>query len=356
MSVPEGLDPQRGQGFAGKMLGIYSGGMLSLLVELGYRTGLFEAAARGPATGQELAERAGLQERYVREWLGGMATGGIIEYDGQSQTYSLPPEHAALLTGATMRNVAPMSRLISLLAGHVPAVADCFRRGGGVPYEAYRPEFTDVMDDTWRRIYDEQLVAGFLPKVPGLPDRLAAGIRVADIGCGTGHAINVMARAFPASTFVGYDLAAGAIELAREEAAGMGLANARFEVLDVAQLPAEPSFDLITAFDAIHDQADPQAVLRRIHAALAPGGTFYMVEFKFASDVGTNVGNPFAPLYYGVSLLHCMTVSLAAGGAGLGAIWGERTARRLLGEAGFADVDLVDTPRPQNFALVCRKA
>jgi SAM-dependent methyltransferase len=337
------------------MLGIYSGGMLSSLVDLGYRTGLFDAAAEGPATSQELAERAGLQERYVREWLGGMTTGGIFTYDADSRTYSLPPEHAALLTGATMRNVAPMSRVITLLAGHVPAVADCFRRGGGVPYEAYRPEFTEVMDDTWRRIYDEQLVGGFLPYAPGLADRLAAGIRVADVGCGTGHAVNVLARAFPASAFVGYDLAGDAIDRARAEAEAMGLSNARFGVLDVATLPPEPKFDLITAFDAIHDQVDPQTVLRRIHDALVPDGTFYMVEFKFASDVGANVGNPFAPLYYGASTLHCMTVSLARGGAGLGAVWGEDTARELLAEAGFGHVEVVDTPRPQNYAFVCRK-
>jgi SAM-dependent methyltransferase len=248
-----------------------------------------------------------------------------------------------------------MSRIVTLLAGHVPGVADCFRGGGGVPYGAYRPEFTEVMDDIWRRVYDEQLVGGFLPSVSGLPERLTAGMRVADIGCGTGHAINLMARAFPTSTFVGYDLAEDAIAQARAEAEAMDLANARFEVLDVAELPSEPRFDLIAAFDAIHDQVDPQTVLRRTYGALEPGGILYMVEFKFASDVGANVANPFAPLYYGVSTLHCMTVSLAGGGAGLGAVWGLEVARKLLAEAGFGHVEVVDTPRPQNYAFVCRK-
>jgi SAM-dependent methyltransferase len=290
----------------------------------------------------------------VREWLGAMATGGVFSYDAGTQTYTLPPEHALLLTGTTMRNIAPTSRMVTLLARHVSAVAECFRHGGGVPYSAYRPEFTEVMDDNWRRIYDDQLVSGFLPSVPGLSDRLAAGIRVADIGCGTGHAINVLARAFPASTFVGYDLAADAIERAGAEAAALGLDNARFDVRDVTTLPSEPPLDLILAFDAIHDQADPLTVLRRVRARLAAGGVFYMVEFKFASDVGANLSNPFAPLYYGISTLHCMTVSLAAGGAGLGAVWGEQVARRLLAEAGFHHVELVDTPRPQNCAFVCR--
>jgi SAM-dependent methyltransferase len=317
--------------------------------------GLFEAAAQGPATSQELAERAGLDERYVREWLGAMTTGGITLYDSAAQQYSLPPEHAVLLTGNGMRNAAPVSRLVPLLAEHVPAITDCFRAGGGVPYVAFRPQFTDVMDDIWRRIYEEQLIDGFLPKVAGLTERLASGISVADIGCGTGHAIHVMARAFPSSTFVGFDLATDAIERARNEASMLELANARFVGLDVAELPTRPQFDLITAFDAIHDQVDPLSVLRRVRAALAPGGTFYMMEFKFASDVGANIDNPFAPLYYAVSLLHCMTVSLAAGGAGLGAVWGEAVARRVLAEAGFTDVRVVDTPRPQNYAFVCRQ-
>jgi len=341
--------------FAGTMLGIYRGAMLSHMVDLGHRTGLFAAAAQGPATSEELAQRAGLQERYVREWLGAMATGGIVTYDAATQSYTLPPEHALLLAGDSMRNLAPLSQMMTLLAKHVPAVAECFRAGGGVPYEAFRPELTQVLDDTWRRIYDEQLITGFLPAVPGLLDRLQAGINVADVGCGTGHAINLMAQAFPASTFVGYDLADDAIALARAEADALGLTNVSFAVLDVTQLPSEPRVDFVTTFDAIHDQVDPVTVLRRIHDALADGGIFYMMEFKFASDVGENVGNSFAPLYYGISTLHCMTVSLANGGLGLGTVWGEATARRLLAEAGFERVERVDTPRPQNYAFVCHR-
>lgn len=168
------------------------------------------------------------------------------------------------------------------------------------------------MDENWRRIYDDQLVTGFLPHVPGLTQRLEGGVRVADVGCGTGHAINVLANAFPASTFVGYDFATDAIERARIEAQTMRLSNVRFEVLDVAALPPTPAFDVIVAFDAIHDQVDPLVVLRRVHDALALDGMFYMVEFKFNSEVGANVGNPFAPMTYAISTLLCMTVSLAA--------------------------------------------
>src|SRR5262245_351179 len=160
------------------------------------------------------------------------------------------------------------------------------------------------MDDIWRRIYDEQLVDGFLPAVAGLSERLGDDIRVADIGCGTGHAINGVVQVFPASTFVGYDLAEDAIERALSEAEAVNLTNVRFEVLDVAALPSEPQVDLITAFDAIHGQFDPRAVLRRAHDALAADGTFCMMELKIASDVGAYIGNPFASLYYGMSTLH----------------------------------------------------
>jgi ubiquinone/menaquinone biosynthesis C-methylase UbiE len=211
------------------------------------------------------------------------------------------------------------------------------------------------MDDVWRRIYDQQLVGGFIGVVDGLADDLRQGIKVLDVGCGTGHAINVLAREFPRSRFSGYDIAEDAIERARAEAKEMGLDNATFEVVDVTELPRDRTFDLVTAFDAIHDQKSPEAVLRGINRALAPDGRFLMVEFKFSSRVEENIKNPFAPLYYGFSLMHCMPVSLAVGGRGLGAVWGEQTARELLAEAGFRAVRVLDTPRPQNCVFVCAK-
>lgn len=348
------LDPQRVQAFAGRMLNVYTGGALMFLTDIGYQAGLFEAAAQGPATSPELAERAGLEERYVREWLAAMTTGGIFTYEPATRTYRLPPEHAALLTGESGRNLAPMSQIISSFAKHVPAIVRCFREGGGVPYSAYRPEFTERMDDLWRRMYDEQLITGFLPLATKLPERLGAGIRVADIGCGTGHAVNVMAQAYRASTFAGFDIADDAIARARAEAEAMGLVNARFEILDVTRLPTDPPFDLITAFDAIHDQADPAAVLRRGHDALAPDGVFFMVDFKGSSRLEENLDYPFATLYYSSSLLHCMPVSLAEGGAGLGSMWGEQLARQMLTEAGFGSVKVVASPRSQNSVYICR--
>lgn len=341
--------------FGGKLLQIYTGAMLTNLINIGYRTGLFEAAATGPATVEGLSARAGLHERYVREWLGAMTTSGIFDHDEASGEFSLPPERAALLTGQQAANAAPVSGMIVHMSKHVPALANCFKHGGGVGYDAFRPEFTSCMDDVWRRIFDEQLIEGFLGRVDGLDARLRTGIDVLDIGCGTGHAINVMARAYPASRFVGFDIAEDAIAAARQEAAGLGLRNAEFAVQDVTRLPPGEGFDLITAFDAIHDQREPATVLKSVCTALRPDGLFLMIEFKFESAIADNVGNPFAPLYYGFSTMHCTTVSLAAGGPGLGAVWGDRTARAMLREAGFGRIERLDSPRPQNCIYVCRK-
>ena len=348
-------DRKRVQEFARKLFGHYTSGILTLMVDIGQRTGLFEAAAKGGGTSQQIAERAGLNERYVREWLGAMATGGIMEYDAASRTFRLPAEHAVCLTGTSSRNLAAGSQGLAMLAKRLPRVAECFKSGGGVPYSEFRPDFTDYMDASWRLLYEGLLVKAFLPAAKGLPERLAAGIRVADLGCGTGHAINLMAREYPRSRFVGYDIAADAIERARAEARAMGLTNAAFEVADVTRLPAETQFDLITSFDAIHDQRDPAAVLRGAAAALAPDGVYLALEPRASSNLEENLANPFAAWMYGVSVLHCMTVSLAEGGAGLGTAWGEQTARQYLAAAGFTSVEVVEAPGPQNSIYICRR-
>lgn len=348
------LDGSKVKAFARQLFTLYTGGMLTLMIQIGHRTGLLDAAAQGAATSGELAVRAGLDERYVREWLGAMTTGGIVSYDPATEAYTLPAEHAACLTGSSRLNVASLSGIVIHLTGHVGRMADVFRTGGGIPYDAFRPEFTELIDAATRRIYDETLINGFLPLAPGLPDRLRAGARVADIGCGTGHAVNLMAKAFPASTFVGYDLGEDAIRAARAEATAMGLRNAHFEVCDATAVPTEPKFDAVFAFDAIHDQVAPAAVLRRVRDALTPDGLFFMMDFKGSSDVDQDRANFFAPFYYSASVMHCMTVSLAHGGAGLGTMWGEKVARRMLAEAGFTKVDVLDCPRPQCCVYLCR--
>jgi SAM-dependent methyltransferase len=345
-TTPAGiLDAARVEQFAGDLLGLYTGGMLSFMVDLGHRTGLFEAAADGQAmTSQGLADRAGLEERYVREWLGAMVTGGVFGYDAATRSYWLPAEHAACLTGGGAENLARLAQMGTHLGKHVHQVAAAFREGGGVPYSEFRPDFTDMMDAASRNNFDSVLVDGWLPLASGLTERLTAGARVADIGCGTGHAVVVLGGAYPRSSFVGYDIDEQAIDRARAEADAAGLRNVRFEVCDVARLPVEKLMDVVFSFDAIHDQVDPLGVLAGIYSALAPGGIYLMVEPIISSNLEDNLTYPLAPMMYAVSTLHCLTVSLAYGGAGLGSAWGEQLARQSLAAVGFGIVDVRPAP------------
>ena len=341
---PTELDPAAVGEFAGRIFGAYGGGMLAFMVDLGHRTGLFEAAAQGPATSQELADRAGLQERYVREWLGAVVTGGIFEYDAKNGVYTLPLVAAACLTGPGANNVAPFSGFVAHMGTHLNEIVQAFTEGGGVPYSAFRPGFTDIMDAGSRNVFNGTLIDGVLPLAPGPVDELRAGARVADIGCGTGHALVLMAKAFPASTFVGYDLAEDAIERARAEAAAEGLTNVTFEVRDIGTIAADQPFDAITTFDTIHDLVDPPGVLACVFANLRPGGTYLMVEPHMQTNLEDNIGNPMAPMMYATSTLHCLTVSLAEGGAGLGTCFGEQKAIELLADAGFGEVAVLPHP------------
>jgi ubiquinone/menaquinone biosynthesis C-methylase UbiE len=324
------------EAFAGKMVGILNSGGLALMTSIGHRTGLFDAmAGMAPSTSEQIAQATGLNERYVREWLGAMATGGIVDVDPDSRTFSFPPERAACLTRAAgPHNVATPMLFIGLLGKVEDQIVDCFRHGGGVPYSVY-PQFQQLMAENSAQVHDAGLVDTILPLVPGLVDRLNDGIDVADIGCGQGHAINVMARAFPNSRFTGYDFSEAGVEAGWDEAHAWGLPNATFVVQDAATLAIENAYDLIVVFDAIHDQAHPRAVLKNIYRALKPGGTFLMVDVRAASDVAGNVNHPLGPFLYSVSAMHCMTVSLSLGGEGLGAVWGEEQASALLKEAGF---------------------
>ena len=350
------LDEETVAAFGDQIFASYTGAFVTYMIDLGLRTGLFEAAAVGPATSHELAKRAGLQERYVREWLGAVATAGIVTYEPPTETFTLPAEHAVCLTGTDERNLAPLSQIAGHLAAFIAPVADAFRRGGGVPYSAYRPEFTEVMDGLSRPMFDGILVDGVVPIVAGLAERLAGGGRVADIGCGTGHTTNLLARAFPNSTVVGYDLADDAIARGTAEAAAYGLSNVTFEVADVTRLPADPPLDVAFAFDAIHDQADPASVLARIFDALLPGGVFVMFDIRASSHLERNIDNPMAPWLYAVSTLHCMPVSLAEGGAGLGTVWGEELALQMLTDAGFVGLEVHEVPGdPLDSVYVARK-
>ena len=335
------FDQAKSEAFAGRLMDLLNNAAVVLMTSIGHQVGVFDVMAdRPPATSHQIADAAGLNERYVREWLGAMVTGRVVDYSPADGTYSLPPEHAAWLTRAAgINNLAIQAQYVPLLAQVEDRIVDCFRHGGGVPYSAY-PRFQRLMAEDSAAVHDAALIDGILPLVPGLRERLEAGIEVADIGCGSGHAINLMARAFPKGRFVGYDFSEGGIQAARSEAQSLGLSNAQFEVCDVARLDLHDRFDLITAFDAIHDQAQPAQVLAGIADALQAKGVFLMVDIRASSKLEENLDHPLATFLYTVSTLHCMTVSLAHDGAGLGTMWGEQKARQMLTEAGFRHVDV----------------
>ncbi len=328
--------------FAERMLRTMNEAAVALMVSVGHRTGLFDVMAAMPAaTSAEIASRASLDERYVREWLAVMTTGRIVEHDGATGHYSLPAGHAAWLTRAAgINNLATGTQYIGLLALVEDQIVECFRRGGGIGYSAF-PRFQAVMAEDSGAVRDATLIEVTLPLVPGLIDRLGQGIDVADVGCGSGHAVNLMAGAFPRSRFTGFDFSDAGIAAARLEAEGKGLANARFDRRDAACLGEAGRFDFITTFDAVHDQARPDLVLAGIARALRPGGIYLCVDTSASSKLAENLDHPLGPFLYTVSCMHCMTVSLADGGMGLGTMWGEQTARRMLGEAGFTSVETV---------------
>jgi 2-polyprenyl-3-methyl-5-hydroxy-6-metoxy-1,4-benzoquinol methylase len=335
------IDAAKVEQFAERMVGLVNSGMLCVLASIGHQTGLFDALARlSPSTSEQIAAAAGLDERYVREWLGAMAVGEIVDYEPEEATYALPPDRAACLTRAAgPDNIALIARLVPLSGQVEEPVIDCFRTGGGLPYSAY-PHFHAFQAEVTAGAFEAALVDHVVPLVPGLRQRLAAGIDVVDVGCGAGHALNLLARAFPASRFTGYDLNDEAIALARAEAADRGLRNVRFEAKDVDDFDEPEAYDLVTAFDVIHDLPHPGVVLGAIGRALCHGGTLLMVDIAASSHLHENLDHPFGPIVYGSSVMHCVPVSLGQGGEGLGTAWGEQRARELLRQAGFTHIDV----------------
>lgn len=355
-TVTPALDERLAEEFGGRVVEALDKAALVLLLSIGHRTGLLDTlgALEAPATSEEIARAAALDERYVREWLGGMVVSEVVTYDPDAQTYVLPREHAASLTAAAgPDNLAFFTQYWSLMGAIVPEIVRVFREGGGVPYEQY-DTFQTLQRDETARVYDAALVDIILPLAADVVERLHEGIDVLDVGTGAGHAVNVMARAFPASRFRGVDISEEGIRLARAQAEQWGLTNVTFEVGDAAEVAGR--YRLITAFDTIHDQARPTQVLAAIAGALGSDGVFLMGDIDFSSRLEENIGNPFAATVFAFSVFHCMTVSLAYGGEGLGTAWGRQLALQKLAEAGFTDVtarSLEDDPL--NVYYVARK-
>lgn len=351
------LNQERTDAFAERLLGILNDGALSVMISLGHRSGLFDALRdRPPSTSEEIAAAAGLNERYVREWLGAMLTGGIVECDDEGQRFSLPPEHAAWLTAkATPNNVAVYTQYIPLLGTVEDEILECFRHGGGLSYDHYK-RFNEVMAEDSGQTVVAALIGQILPLVPGLVEALQYGISVLDVGCGSGRALNLMAREFPNSHFVGYDLLEEAVRAGRTEAERLGLTNVIFEQHDLTVYEWPDQYDLITAFDAIHDQARPDRALTAVARALKPNGVFLMQDIAASSRMHENRDHPVGPLLYTISCMHCMSVSLAQGGLGLGAMWGHQKACEMLKAAGLTEIEIKQLPHDfQNSYFVASK-
>jgi 2-polyprenyl-3-methyl-5-hydroxy-6-metoxy-1,4-benzoquinol methylase len=340
-TAPE-FDQARAEAFAEKLLTALNHASLCLMVSIGHRAGLFDAMSRlPPATSEEIARQAGLDQRYVREWLGAMVTSRTVEVDPTTLKFSLPVEHAAFLTrAAAADNIAVFSQYIAVLGRVEDDILECFKKGGGVPYEKFL-RFHEVMAEDSGQSALSSLESHILPLVPGLTERLDKGIRALDVGCGRGCILNRLAELYPRSRFAGIDLSVEAIEFARDEASKKGLDNIEFVAADLSdfdQTAEVEAFDFITTFDAVHDQARPLNVLKGIHRSLKPDGVYLMQDISGSSHVHENIEHPIGTFLYTISCMHCMTVSLAQGGEGLGAMWGEEKTREYLQKAGFRSV------------------
>jgi 2-polyprenyl-3-methyl-5-hydroxy-6-metoxy-1,4-benzoquinol methylase len=339
--TPE-VDTTKAQAFAGRLLTALNDAALCLMMSVGHRTGLFDVMSQSPpATSEALASKAGLNERYVREWLGAMVTARVVTIDPATSRFTLPAEHAAFLTRAAgADNMAVFAQYVAVMGGVEDDIVECFRHGGGVPYERFG-RFHEVMAEDSGQSVLSSLESHILPLVPGLTERLAQGIRVLDVGCGRGRVLNRLAELYPRSRFMGLDLSTDAIRFARDEALQKGLVNSEFVAVDLSTFDesAEPeSFELITTFDAIHDQAKPLNVLKGICRAVKPEGVYLMQDISGTSHMDRDIEHPIGTFLYAISCMHCMTVSLAQGGEGLGAMWGEEKTREYLQRAGFRTI------------------
>lgn len=350
------FDQAKSERFGERVMELMNGAAVSLMISIGHRTGLFDTM-RGmpPATSDDVAARARLHPRYVREWLDCMVTGAIVDYDPATARYALPDEHAAWLTrAATPNNIAVMAQYFPQMGAVEDELIGCFRAGGGVPYASFT-RFHEIMAEDSGQTVLPVLIDHILPLAKGLTTRLDAGIDALDVGCGRGLALMLLAERFPKSRFTGYDLSTEAINWARTEAARRGVSNLRFDARNLSQFDQPGAFDLVTAFDAVHDQAKPANVLRGVRGALREDGVFLMQDIAGSSYVHRNADHPIGALMYAISCMHCMTVSLAQGGDGLGAMWGQERAEAMLRDAGFGVVDIHRLPHDvQNCYYVCR--
>ncbi len=355
LAETSGFEAASAEAFNDRIAGMINDSAVVLMLSIGHRTGLLDLmSGRRPETSEAIAEAAQLSERYVREWLAVMVTGGVVDYLPASKSYYLPPEHAASLTReGALGNLAIYAQFPPLAGAAQEKILGCFRSGEGLGYRDY-PCFHAIMAEDSGQNVVAQLFDSVLPLAPELEARLEAGIDVMDAGCGSGYALTALARRYPNSCFLGYDLEEEAVARARKEAAG--LANIRFEARDLSGYDERDRFDLVTTFDAVHDQKDPAALLAALYGSLRKGGIHLMQDIGGSARLENNLDFPFAAFLYAMSCMHCTAISLGQGGAGLGTMWGWETAEAMLKAAGFGAPERVVLPHdPMNVWFVSRK-
>ncbi len=304
-------------------------------VAIGSRLGLYRALTRGPATPEQLAERTGCNTRYLTEWLRGQAAGGYVDYDPATGQFSLTPEQAFCLADPNGPDLPAACRTVTGYLRAVPQLTEAFRTGEGVAWHEHDDEVFVGCDAFYRPGYVAELVPNWIPALEGVEAKLAAGGRVADVGCGLGSTSVLIAEAFPRTTVTGSDYHEASVELARKRAAEAGVSDrVDFEVA-TAQGFRGSGYDLVTMFDCLHDMGDPVGAARRVRESLAPDGTWLLVEPN-AGDRVEDTFNPVGRLYYAGSTFLCVPNAMSQeGGQALGAQAGEAAIREVAAQAGF---------------------
>ncbi len=344
------MDLDRSQAFMKKVVGDLATATATALVFVGDEVGLFQAmAGAGPLTREQLEQKTGIHPRYLEEWLATMYCAGYLAHDAESDCWELPDEHAVFF--ADPRSEYYLGGLFKggpALMAMAPQVAKAFQSGEGIAFQDYGDGEPLAIEQMNRAVYEARFIRQWLPAMPRVVERLNAGGRAIDIGCGTGVIPLLLAKSFPQAEVTGLDFDARSIERARGLAREAGVGDRlRFVHASATALEAPAGgYDFISTFDCIHDMGDPVGVLRRIREALAPSGSYLMVEPRVAERVQDNAASPFARLLYGISCLHCVPVSLSQGGPGLGACWGEARARRAAHEAGFSGFTVLPIKSP----------
>jgi 2-polyprenyl-3-methyl-5-hydroxy-6-metoxy-1,4-benzoquinol methylase len=337
---PRAINPDKLNAFLNQAVGDMGAALHASVVLMGDRLGLFRAMRDGtPVTSQQLSERTGVRERYVREWLKANAASKYVDYDAATDTYSLNPEQAfALAEENTALDLPGFHYMLASLMRDEDKLAEAFRQGRGFGWHEHDKDLFVGCERFFRPTYLMHLVTEWIPALTGVEAKLKAGAKVADIGCGHGASTLLMAKAYPNSKFTGFDYHDASIESARASAKRQNLQDAvTFEVAPAAAIPGS-GYDLVTCFDCLHDMGDPVGAARHIKKALAPGGTWMVVEPIAGDDTASNL-NPVGRIYYSASLMCCVPASLSQEvGLGLGAQAGEKRLREVLQEGGFSQV------------------